>query len=124
MVVVAVNTEQNRDGKGDAISSQITDGILTRWRAVSCIKTPPFSGTYADVVRKTLLRHGCILEEQKEHEGKTAYVLVTFPAGTRKRASHLQTLHERYRIVLPDGYALHEICLDQGLSVLALFVDG
>lgn len=119
-----MNTEQNRNGKGDAIPPQTTDSIAVRWHAVSCIKTPPFSGMYAGVVRKTLQQHGCILEEHEACGEQPAYVLVTFPAGTRKRASHLQTLHERYRIVLPDGYALHEICLDQGMSVLSLFVDG
>jgi hypothetical protein len=114
-----VNTEQNQDGKRDGMPPQTPDDSAVRWRAVSCIKTPPFSGVYADAVRETLHRHGCIIEEYKE------YVLVTFPTGTRKRASHLQTLHERYRIVLPDGYELREICgVYRGLSVLALLVDG
>lgn len=119
-----MSTEQNRDGKGDAIPPQSNDSIVVRWHAVSCIKTPPFSGMYAEVVRKTLRQHGCTVEEHTKHGGQPTYVLVTFPAGTRKRASHLQTLHERYRIVLPDGYAVHEICLDQSMSVLSLFVDG
>ena len=114
-----MNTEQNQDGKGDAILPQATDNIVVRWHTVSSIKTPPFSGVYADVVRETLRQHGCTIEEHRE------YVLVTFPPDTRKRASHLQTLQERYRIVLPDGYELLEICnVQRGLSMLALLADG
>jgi hypothetical protein len=113
-----VSTEQDQNGKGDAILPHSTNGIVVRWHTVSSIKTPPFSGVYADVVRETLRRHGCSIQEHQE------YVLVTFPAGTRKRASHLQTLQERYRIILPDGYELYEICsINRELSVLALFAD-
>jgi hypothetical protein len=112
-----MSTEHNQDGKGDAILPQKTNSTTIRWYAVSSIKTPPFSGVYADVVRETLRQHGCTIEEHQEH------VLVTFPSGTRKRATHLQTLHERYRIMLPDGYELYEIYMRQGLSILALFAD-
>jgi hypothetical protein len=110
-----MSTEHNQDGKGDASLPQTTNNVPVRWFAVSTLKTPPFSGVYADIVRRTLRQHGCVIEEHQE------YVLVTFPPGTRKRASRLQTFHERYRIVLPDGYELYEIYMRHGLSILALF---
>ena len=109
-----MSTNNDQDGAEDAIAPQTGNVIVIQWHAVSIIRTPPFSGIYADIVRETLRLHNCDVTEHQDH------VIVTFPAGTRKRASHLQTLYERYRIVLPDGYELYEIHLRRGLSILAL----
>jgi len=52
--------------------------------------------------KSILQRHGCTVREHQEK------CMIDFPEGTIRTEEMLRTHCEHYRIVLPDGYMLHE----------------
>jgi hypothetical protein len=60
--------------------------------------TPPL----VEEAKTILQKHGCTF---KEHQEKC---IIDFPEGTTRTEETLRTHSEHYRILLPDGYILHE----------------
>ena len=62
------------------------------------LTTPPI----VEEAKTILQRHGCTFKEHPEE------CIIFFPEGTTRTEETLRTLSEHYRILLPDGYTLHE----------------
>ena len=62
------------------------------------LTTPPL----VEEAKTILQKHGCTIKEHQEE------FIISFPEGTTRTEETLRTHSEHYRILLPDGYILHE----------------
>ena len=83
--------------------AQITKQMQKEAGAISHLKTPPMGIQNAEEIKALLTKHGCTMQEYPDHDN------ITFPSGTMRRRGMRLGVSERYDILLPDGYIIHEI---------------